>query len=173
MTDERPIYLEDGTAGAYLTQSRDALLDCGNPGRLYAGWRHPSAIEVRERILRDMAAQDRQIEFARTSILFSALSAEAYINGFLAGRLEGADYDAVERMRTPDKYVLGLELASGAKILDRPASARGDRGAPYHQCVAAAQLLKEPRKLGALGARPACGVREHPSTVVLPERVEL
>jgi hypothetical protein len=116
-----PIYLEDNTAGAYLTQARAALLDCAKPRKLYGSWREPADVDKGERLGHHLLAQARQLDFARTSILFSALSAEAYINGFLWRQLSTADFEAVERLPTDEKYVLGPELALQERLFDRGA----------------------------------------------------
>ena len=114
-------YLEDQTAGAYLTQARSALLDCGKPKKLYGGWRESDDVDRRERIGRHFGAQARQLDFARTSILFSALSAEAYINGFLWRKLPASDFEVVGRLPTDEKYVLGPELALKERLFERGA----------------------------------------------------
>jgi hypothetical protein len=118
---DEPMYLEDYTAGAYLTQARGALLNCGKSTKLYGGWREAADVDRRERIGRHFAAQSRQLDYARTSILFSALSAEAYINGFLWRKLPAADFEVVERLPTDEKYVLGPELVLKERLFDRGA----------------------------------------------------
>ena len=114
------IYFEDRTAGAYLTQARRGLFNCGNPGMLYGTWREPPNMEVEDRMAQHLRALDRQLDWARTSTLFSALAGEAYINGFLVEKLTtAADYEAVERLPTLEKYVLGTQLAVGKRLFDR------------------------------------------------------
>lgn len=123
MTDEtepQPIYVEDQTAGAYLTQARDAFLECSRPHRLYRDWvpaaQHDASVN---RVRAHSFAQTRQLGLARTSILFSALAAEAYVNRFLNDNLKAADFDAIEKMPTIEKYVLGTEFALKRKVFAR------------------------------------------------------
>jgi hypothetical protein len=118
---QEPFYVEDRTAGAYLTQARGAVLDCGKSRKLYAGWRESADVDKQERIGRHFAAQARQLDVARTSILFSALSAEAYINGFLWRQLPPGDFEVVERLPTDEKFVIGPELALKEKVFERGA----------------------------------------------------
>lgn len=120
MSEPDPIYLEDRTAGAYLSQAKDALIACGNRSKLY-GMVAAVPEEIDLRIQFHFAAQSKQLEFARTSILFSALAAEAYINGFLLSHLTPADFDSIDRMRTVDKYVIAPELALGRRLFERGA----------------------------------------------------
>jgi hypothetical protein len=115
------VYFEDKTAGAYLTQARAALLDCGRANKLYGRWRDHPEVAAQERLRAHVLAQGKQLEFARTSILFSALAAEAYINRFLEAGLPPADFEAVEKLGTADKYVLGPELVLGHRLFERGA----------------------------------------------------
>ena len=70
--------------------------------------------------------------------MFSALSAEAYINTFLAGRMSAADFDRIDRLRTEDKYVFGPRVAIGERLFDRgaePAQSIGVLFTLRHQLV--------------------------------------
>ena len=131
-SEESHFYLEDRTAGAYLTQARDSLFKCGDARQLYGSCRESADVPVRDRLLRHLRAQDTQLELARNSILFSALAGEAYINGFLAEKLTAApDYDAMEKLRTLDKYILGPELVTGRRLFDRGAEPGQSLGALF------------------------------------------
>lgn len=90
-------------AWLYLRDAARALRDCGSAPALYAGWRGESGHSPSEAFAY-LEAPGRRIEFARTSILFSAFAAEAYVNAFLADRL-GDGLAEVERNSTIDKYV--------------------------------------------------------------------
>jgi hypothetical protein len=107
VTESESIYLEDRTAGAYLTKAREALQNCGNVSALYGKARVTPGMDRRERAAMHFGAQTNQLDFARTSILFSALAGEAYINGFLGAELEGGDFEALEKLSTLDKFILG------------------------------------------------------------------
>lgn len=62
-----------------------------------------------------------RVEFARSTTLFGILAAEAYANQYLQRRLTGAEFDAADRLRTFDKYVLAPRLVRGGDPLDRAA----------------------------------------------------
>jgi hypothetical protein len=62
-----------------------------------------------------------QVHFARNSILFSAFAAEAYVNEFLTERLARADPDAIDRLPTVEKYVVGVTYAVGDRVFPRGA----------------------------------------------------
>jgi hypothetical protein len=108
-------------AGDYIEQALTALHASGDPGSLWPHW------------ARDRAAEDPDAELgfgwinaelarrrhSRTAILFAALSAEAYINEFLARHLVGRDLAAVDRLPTVDKYVVGTRLVLGEVVFDR------------------------------------------------------
>lgn len=114
---------------AYLSQAADALTAASSSEALYVpppGYYAGSLLEESQIIL---TAHHRRLSFLRNTVLFSALAAEAYANEFLAQLLIPADADAVDRLKTPDKLLLGPRLAG----LDPPLS----RGAEPHQ-----QLVK-------------------------------
>lgn len=137
--ETEPLYLEDRTAGAYLTQSREALLDCGRPNVLYPrNFRDSETIDLKLRLQAHLSAQTKQIELARTSILFAALAAEAYVNTYLGNALTGPDFEAVDRLPTLEKFVLGPELVLGRRLFsrgDNPGQAIGDLFRLRHQLV--------------------------------------
>jgi hypothetical protein len=56
---------------------------------------------------------------ARTCILLSAFAAEAYVNECLAAKLSAADFEAVDRMPTAEKYAVGVNLATGEDLFRR------------------------------------------------------
>ncbi len=60
-----------------------------------------------------------QTRFARNAILFSALAAESYVNAFLDGRVTGSALDALDRLPTVEKYVIGVTYAEGESVFDR------------------------------------------------------
>ena len=116
---DEPIYLEDRTAGAYLTQAHDALKSCGDVSALYGPRAVTPGMSTVARSGLHIVAQSAQLDFARTSILFSALAGEAYINGFLGANLQRSDFEAVERLTTLDKFILGPELVLGRRLFER------------------------------------------------------
>jgi hypothetical protein len=87
----------------YLRDAARALRDCGSAPALYEGWRGENG-RSKDEGMAYLRAPGRRIEFARTSILFSAFAAEAYVNAFLAERL-GDEFPEVERASTMEKYV--------------------------------------------------------------------
>jgi hypothetical protein len=83
-------------------------------------------------------ARRKQLNEFRSSVLFSALAAEAYVNEFLARFLTGRDLDAVDRMSTVDKYVVGTHLATGETLFSRdtqPAQTIGELFKLRHKLV--------------------------------------
>jgi len=71
MSEER--YREDNTAGAYLTQAREALLDCGRASKLYGGWVLDEPVDSAERMRRHLAAQDTHLGFASGDLVRRAV----------------------------------------------------------------------------------------------------
>jgi hypothetical protein len=74
------------------------------------------------------SAQERSVVGAgiryrqtRSAIVFAAFAAEGYINYALAAVLSGADFDAVDRLATIDKYTVGTRLAFGQDLFPRGA----------------------------------------------------
>ena len=120
-------YREENLAGAYLSQAVQASLDTMRPARLYPptkGTKRSSEGLVRDDLLRMMNAASRRLDFARTSILFSALAAEAYVNEFLlrqAGHagLAKKDVEGLDKLSTPEKYVLGPRAVLGRAVFGR------------------------------------------------------
>lgn len=66
-----------------------------------------------------LTAYNRRLSFLRNTVLFSALAAEAYANEFLSEILSTASAHAVDRLRTPDKLLLGPALAGLVSPLTR------------------------------------------------------
>lgn len=112
---ESSTYHEENVAGAYLSQAIDALMGSGNPARLFGRARPSTTQEI---LLDLIGARSKRIEFARTSILFAALAAEAYINKFLDVHFGGRDLEALDRLPTPDKYVIASQLVTGVRTFD-------------------------------------------------------
>jgi hypothetical protein len=122
------LYLDDRPAGAFLTQARTALESCGDPGKLYRRVK-TVGLDEKARAELHLRAEGRQINFARTSILFSALAAEAYINAALADKLDDSDFEGIDRLRTVDKYIFGSSIAFGRSLFERsrePAQSIGE-----------------------------------------------
>jgi hypothetical protein len=91
------------TPWLYLREAARALRDCGSASALYEGWRGDDGRAEHEGMAY-LRAPERQTEFARTSILFSAFAAEAYVNEFLDQQL-GERFADIERDMTINKYV--------------------------------------------------------------------
>jgi hypothetical protein len=106
-------------SGEYLQQSLNALHSAGDPHALWDAEFRKAELHPEGEAVGFLLAQRRRIEFARNAVLFAALAAESYINEFLAARLDGRDFDAVDRMSTVNKYVLGTKLAMGEALFDR------------------------------------------------------
>lgn len=119
---------ESHLAGAYLSQALDALSDSANPERLYGreiSNRHATSILAGPQ--RNLDALNARIRLLRTSVLFSALSAEAYANEFLSASLPTRDVEAADKLSAPDKLLLGPRLCGKTDVLTR--------GAEPHQSI--------------------------------------
>lgn len=55
----------------------------------------------------------------RSSVLFAALAAEAFANELLDELLPSADFDALDKLQTPEKLLIGTRLAAGESPLSR------------------------------------------------------
>jgi hypothetical protein len=78
-----------------------------------------SVLEESQQVLN---AKNRRLQFLRSSILFSAISAEAFANELINELLGAADVDALDKLGTPEKLLLGVPLATGNQsILTRGA----------------------------------------------------
>ncbi len=80
--------------------------------------RMSEAQATRRLLLRDSAARAQQ-GYCLTAALYAAFAAEAYANEFLAAHLSKSDFEAVDRMATVDKLVVGGQLAVGEPLFVR------------------------------------------------------
>ncbi len=62
-----------------------------------------------------MNAYNRRLHFLRSTVLFAALSAEAFANELLDELLSPADFEALDKLPTPDKLLVGTQLAAAGK----------------------------------------------------------
>jgi hypothetical protein len=115
--------LDPASPSAYLQEAAEALTACGSAPALYGRFRGlpPQARAEAERFATTQEGPKMQARFARTSILFSALAAEAYVNDFLDARLTGSDSDAIDRLPTVEKYVIGIKYAEDSNVFKRGA----------------------------------------------------
>jgi hypothetical protein len=124
-------YSEESVTDDYVTQALEALMACGDRTRLGFGVPPPAGTEdtPREAAMRMLAqsniASARRLMYARTAILFTALAAEAQINHFLYLLLPNEHVAAVERLRTPAKYLVGPRMAMGADLFATDAEPMG------------------------------------------------
>ena len=68
-----------------------------------------------------MTAMNRHLHFLRSTLLFAALSAEAFANELLDELLSSADVTAIDRLPTPEKLLIGTRVAAGTSPLSRGA----------------------------------------------------
>jgi hypothetical protein len=110
-------------ATAYLTQAVDALRDSLSSDTLYTtSFRAASRTERVESwiYVATGMAHLRRTAFVRTTMLFSALAAEAYANEFVREHFPNRqELMAVDRWKTVDKFVLAPRLALGEAVLER------------------------------------------------------
>jgi hypothetical protein len=106
-------------SSAYLNQSLEALTAASSAPALYADvadYYHGSLLESAQRRL---SAMNRRLGFLRSAVLFAALSAEAYANEFLEATLLTPDVQALDRLVTSEKLLIGTRLVGVQPPLDR------------------------------------------------------
>lgn len=106
-------------AESYLIQAADALTNAGDPRFLWseAPQRHAGSMLASPQRAGD--AGNRRLRALRSSVVFSALAAEAYANDFLAEMLPTVDVEAMDRLPALDKLLLGPKVAGMSPPLDR------------------------------------------------------
>jgi hypothetical protein len=95
------------------------LTDASNPRVLWVDAPEYYGGSRLEHAQRTLTAHNRRLTLLRSSVLFSALAAEAYANEFLAAVLTGSDIASADRLATPDKLLLGPRLAGAEPPLAR------------------------------------------------------
>lgn len=112
-------------AGTYLSEAVECLRSCNSAERLFPPPVLDYNAEAEERRNDALVAtilamlKNRRMDHVRNGVLFCALAAEAYINEFLTYHFDGKDRDALERLATPDKYLLAPRLALGSPLFER------------------------------------------------------
>ncbi len=115
LRDERPASL----SGAYLLQALESLHAAGDPDALYGPTRLDEDVAEGRSFFIVQARQNR-VQSCWTAVIFAALAAEAYVNEFLASKLDAKkDRDGLDRLSTVDKYVLGTRVAYPEETLFR------------------------------------------------------
>lgn len=117
---ERPLRPES-LSSDYLMQALENLHDAGDPAALFAYYRRfPNQVNDATAEPMEAGARQLRLKSARTAVLFASLAGEAYVNEFLRAHLDqDADFRAVERMSTVDKYFVGTRLVYGERIFFR------------------------------------------------------
>jgi hypothetical protein len=103
-------------AEAYLTQAAEALRSAGDPRFL---WYSDIPQRYGEKSILGPLQQagdagNRRLRALRSSVIFAALTVEAYANDFLDEVLCAADANAIDRLPTLEKLLLGPNLAGFA-----------------------------------------------------------
>src|SRR5687768_7647136 len=91
-------------AGIYLLDALQAVRNAGSADTLYDADIREDHSGIDREWVRRLAAQRRD-GYSRTALVLAAFSAEAYINEFLEARVTERDFDALDRLSTPEKYV--------------------------------------------------------------------
>lgn len=100
----------ESLAGDYLMQAVEHLHDAGDPAHLFDHWRrHPSA----NRDHMESEGRRRRLRAARTAVLLTAFSGEAYVNEFLDAHGALAKWD---REATFHKFLKGTADAYGSRL---------------------------------------------------------
>jgi hypothetical protein len=89
-------------------------------------------------------AGTRRLRVLRSSVLYSALAAEAFANEFLNDVLNPADAEAVDRLPTPEKLLLGPRMAS----IPSPLSRGSEPAQTISKLFAVRNALVHPRPTG-------------------------
>ncbi len=113
--DDQVERLQRRTLGdSYLSQAIDALRSSGSSDALYLQAKLPKNVPDQQKAMFRASlmvrARVRRVEFARSTILYCILAAEAYANQYLQWHLKRAEFAAVDRWQTLDKYLLVLGL---------------------------------------------------------------
>lgn len=110
---------EERLAAAYLSQAMQAFFDSSRRTTLFRTMKTSGVDAPKSELVRRMVAASRQTEFARMSILFSTLAAEAYANQFLSEHLTGKDFQAMDRLPFNEKLMLAPQIALGRRLFER------------------------------------------------------
>src|SRR4051812_42741133 len=100
-------------ASSYLEDAAIALTHCGSAPALYGGMRDTPNKQEAEHVCFNRIGPDSRSRYARSSILFSAFAAEAYVNGFLRQHLADPDFTTIDKLPTVEKYALITRLVAG------------------------------------------------------------
>src|SRR5688572_28829402 len=105
-------------AGIYLLDALQAVRNAGSADTLYDADIREDRSGIEREWVPQLAAQ-RRAGYSRTALGLAAFSAEAYINEFLEARVTERDFEALDRLSTPEKYVLGARLVLGKDLFRR------------------------------------------------------
>ena len=104
-----------GLASDYLHQAAEAFHAAGDPAALYRRWRPKPPTAGWEWM--QLWAREERFRQARTSVLFTALAAEAYVNEFLsASDLSKARLKKLDGLPTVKKYTDATAEAFGEPL---------------------------------------------------------
>lgn len=106
-------------SSAYLNQAVEALTAASSAPALYAEIADYYRGSMLESAQQRLSAMNRRLSFLRSAVLFAALSAEAYANEFLEAALPAPDAQALDRLVTPEKLLIGSRLVGVEPPLDR------------------------------------------------------
>jgi hypothetical protein len=95
-----------------------------------------------------LTARNRRLHFLRSTVLFAALSAEAFANELLDELLSSADADALDKLSAPDKLLIGTRTAAETSPLTRGAEPMQG----LVELVRTRNRLVHPRPKGGLAA---------------------
>lgn len=117
---------ERSLAGEYLECSLQAIRNACSSDTLYrpmeAGKQKDEKPKkyagVVDWLLKGDAAAQRT-NYSRTSMLYSAFAAEAFINEFIDAHFTGEDFRSLDKLSTVDKFVIAPQLILGERIFDR------------------------------------------------------
>jgi hypothetical protein len=104
----------------YLAQALDEFHRAGNAPDLWGvpvDDFHASDSVVFGPVQKRLNALNRRLQFLRSSVLFSAISVEAYANEYISDVLISSAVESIDPLPTPDKLMVGVQLATGDDTL--------------------------------------------------------
>jgi len=105
-------------SATYLSQAVDAFGLTNDPPTLYT-YLYGRDLDSTGRALAVIEAGRVRLNCSMRAVLFAALAAESYVNEFLAAHLSRQDRDAMDRLPTVSKYVLGFRIGSDREPFKR------------------------------------------------------
>lgn len=99
-------------SATYLSEAIEAFGLTNDPPTLYSYLHGQRDLDQTGRALAQIEANRVRVKCSMRAVLFAALAAESHINEFLGARFSRQDREALDRLPTVSKYVLGFRIGS-------------------------------------------------------------